>query len=265
MVKPKKSLGQNFLIDNNIINKIISTNNIEKENIIEIGPGTGSLTNIILKRKPKSLVLVEKDIEIYNLLKKDLFDKKNITLFNEDILKFDLEKKIKKNSIIFGNLPYNISSQILVKLLKFKNWPPKYKKMVLMFQKEVAQKILADFNTPDYGRFTVISNFRLKVTDTFNVSRHCFFPKPKIESTVLVFEPIERKNYKIKDLSNLEKITHIFFSNKRKMINKSFKKLFKNFNQVAKDIKVDLSLRPSQLDLDKYYKITEFYELLKNN
>ena len=263
MKYPKKSLGQNFLIDNNIIKKIISTNIVEKQNIIEIGPGTGSLTKIILKHKPKSLILIEKDIEIYNLLKKNLLGKKNVTLFNNDILDFDLEKKIRKNSIIFGNLPYNISSQILVKLLKFKNWPPKYTKMVLMFQKEVAQKILADFNTHDYGRFTIISNFRLKVINSFNVSRHCFFPKPKVESTVLVFEPIERKDYKIKDISNLEKVTHIFFSNKRKMINKSFKKLFKNFYNIAEQIKIDLSLRPSQLNIDKYYKITEIYELLK--
>ena len=126
MIRPKKSLGQNFLIDNNILNKIIKLAEISNCNIVEIGPGTGNLTKKIIEQKPNSLILIEKDKILSSNLKNELEKYNNYKIFNEDILKFDLEKNIKKNSIIIGNLPYNISSQILVKLIKFKKWLPKY-------------------------------------------------------------------------------------------------------------------------------------------
>ena len=139
MLYPKKSLGQNFIIDQNIIKKILFLGKVNESNIVEIGPGTGNLTRQIIKYNPKSLTLIEKDTKLCDELKKNIkFDGK-LKIFNNDILKFDLEKKIKKNSIIFGNLPYNISTQILVKLLKFKNWPPKYNKLILMFQKKLQE------------------------------------------------------------------------------------------------------------------------------
>ena len=266
MPYPKKSLGQNFLIDQNIINKIIFLGKINKNNIIEIGPGTGNLTRQIIKYNPKSLTLIEKDSKLCEELKKNIkFDGK-LEIFNNDILKFDLEKKVKSNSIIFGNLPYNISTQILVKLIKFKKWPPKYNKLIFMFQKEVAERILANYNTRNYGRLSVISNFRLKVLNSFNVSKNCFFPKPKIDSTVLLFQPISNKSYVIKDIENLEKVTQFFFSNKRKMINKNFKKLFNDNLDLSKRLKLDLSFRPSQISNKQYYKMTQYYEMsIKEN
>ena len=260
MIKPKKSLGQNFLIDNNILNKIIKLTEIKNNCVVEIGPGTGNLTKKIIEQKPKSLILIEKDHRLTDSLKNELTTHSNLKIFNEDILKFDLEKNIKKNSIIIGNLPYNISSQILVKLIKFKKWLPKYKKLILMFQKEVADKILAKFNTSDYGRLAILSAARLKITDHFNVSPNSFYPVPKVRSTVLVFEPIINKDYKIKNIENLEKISHIFFSRKRKMINKAFNKIFKNPLEVSKKINVNLNLRPNELSENEYFKITEFYE-----
>ena len=260
MIRPKKSLGQNFLIDNNILNKIIKLAEISNCNIVEIGPGTGNLTKKIIEQKPNSLILIEKDKILSSNLKNELEKYNNYKIFNEDILKFDLEKNIKKNSIIIGNLPYNISSQILVKLIKFKKWLPKYKKLILMFQKEVADKILATFNTSDYGRLAVLSAARLKITDHFNVSPNSFYPVPKVRSTVLVFEPIVNKYFKIKNIENLEKISHIFFSRKRKMINKAFNKIFKNPLEASKKINVNLNLRPNELSENEYFKITEFYE-----
>ena len=227
MIKPKKSLGQNFLIDNNIINKIIKLADIENNNIIEIGPGKGNLTKKIIEQKPKNLLLIEKDKILSDELNKKYVDLRNFKIFNEDILKFDLEKNLKKNSIIIGNLPYNISSQILIKLIKLKKWLPKYKKLILMFQKEVADKILAKYKTSNYGRLSIITAARLKINSFFNVSPNSFYPVPKVKSTVLVFEPIVNKNNNIQNLENLEKVSHIFFSRKRKMINKGFNKLFK--------------------------------------
>jgi len=260
MIKPKKSLGQNFLIDNNIIDKIVNLANIKNNNIVEIGPGTGNLTKKIISQSPKSLILIEKDRYLSNNLKNEYNEHRNLTIFNEDILKFQLENKIRSNSIIIGNLPYNISSQILVKLIKFKKWLPNYKKLILMFQKEVADKILAKHKSSFFGRLTVLTNSRLKVTNNFNVSKNCFYPVPKVKSTVLVFEPIINQDFNVRDVNNLEKITHIFFSKKRKMINKAFKTLFKKEKLISEKIKIDLSLRPNQISEKQYYKITEYFE-----
>jgi 16S rRNA (adenine1518-N6/adenine1519-N6)-dimethyltransferase len=260
MIKAKKSLGQNFLIDNNILNKIIKLADISDNNIFEIGPGTGNLTKKILEKNPKNLILIEKDQELVSNLRNDFKQYSNCKIFNEDVLKFDLEKNIKKNAIIIGNLPYNISSQILVKLIKFEKWLPKYKKLILMFQKEVADKILAAHNTSHYGRLSILTSARLKITNHFNVSPNSFFPVPKVKSTVLVFEPIINKEFKVKNISNLEKVSHVFFSRKRKMINKAFNKLFEKPIEISETIKIDLNLRPNELSENEYFKITEFYE-----
>jgi 16S rRNA (adenine1518-N6/adenine1519-N6)-dimethyltransferase len=260
MIRPKKSLGQNFLIDNNILNKIIKLTEIRNSHIVEIGPGTGNLTKKIIEQSPKNLTLIEKDTILTNNLKNNLEKYNCIKIFNEDILKFDLEKNVKKNSIIIGNLPYNISSQILIKLIKFKKWPPKYKKLIFMFQKEVADKILAKNNTSDYGRLSVITAARLKITNYFNVSANSFYPVPKVKSTVLVLEPVINKNFKIKNIENLEKVTHVFFSRKRKMINKAFNKLFVKPLEVSKKLNVNLTLRPNELSENEYFKITELFE-----
>ena len=262
MTKPKKSLGQNFLIDPNTIRKIIELGKIDNHNIIEIGPDSGNLTKEIIKKKRKGLTLIEKDERLFNNLKENLSMLDNIYFQNEDILKVNLEKIVKKNTIIFGNLPYNISSQILILLIKFCSWPPKYSRLILMFQKEMADRIIATKNTSEYGRISIITNHRLKVVNSFHVSRNCFYPKPKVDSTVIVFEPIKPNNYKIKNINNLEKITQLFFTSRRKMINKKFKSLFKNYEFIAEELNINLSCRPSEISPLQYFKITEYFEKL---
>ena len=256
----KKSLGQNFLIDLNIIKKITNLSNIFNNDILEIGPGKGALTNQILKNKPKSLILIEKDKLLAEELRIKYYKNKNIKVYNEDILKFDIEKKIKIGTIIYGNLPYNISSQILVKIIKFNQWPPKYSKLIFMFQKEMADKITGKYGSSAYGRLSIITNYRLNILNKFNVSSNCFFPKPKIKSTVICFQPNSTLLNKIRKIENLEKITNTFFSTKRKMINKNIKKIFKNYKDIKFINNLDLNSRPSDLSPDKYYKITEFFE-----
>ena len=259
MKRPKKSLGQNFLIDKNIINKILLSINPTKKNILEIGPGTGNLTNEIFKSNPSNLILIEKDKNLFFKLKK-IYRKNIVEIINGDILDQNLEKIIKKNSVVVGNLPYNIASQILVKFIKLKTWPPKFKKIVFMFQKEVGEQIISSNKKKDYGRLRILSNYRFDVTKSFNVSKNCFYPIPKVDSKVIVFQPKIYKNYKIKDIQNLEKVTHMFFSKKRKMINKVFKKTFNKYEEVSKKLNIDLTKRPSELTEDDYYKIAEFYE-----
>ncbi len=254
----KKSLGQNFLIDKNIINKIINLTDIKNKNIIEIGPGLGAITYEILKKKPKSLILIEKDDKLYEKLKVEFLNNKSIELFNQDILKFNLEKKIKPNSIIFGNLPYNISSQILVKILRFNKWPPNFTDIIFMFQKELGNKIIGNFKSNNYGRLSILTNYRLEILNKFLISNNCFFPKPKISSIILHFKPKKKFN-KIKNLKNLEKVTNILFSNKRKMINKNIMKLF-NKKNLEKISFLNLNLRPEELRPEIYYKITEIFE-----
>ena len=258
---PKKSLGQNFLIDKNIIKKIINLSNIHNRHVIEIGPGNGELTDEIINNKPKSLTLIEKDFDLSKSLKTKYSENKNLTILNDDILKFDLEKIIKKESMIIGNLPYNISSQILVKMIKFKKWPPNFFDLIFMFQKELGEKIIGLYQTPNYGRISILANSRLKVINNFFVSPNCFRPKPKITSMVIHFKP-KSTLLSIKDILNLEEVTKIFFSNKRKMINKNIKKLFTQ-KQIKSLNQLDLKSRPTELNPEMYYKITKLYEKIK--
>ena len=260
MPYPKKSLGQNFLIDQNIIKKIIFLEKINKNNIIEIGPGTGNLTRQIIKYNPKSLTLIEKDSKLCEELKKNIkFDGK-LEIFNNDKLKFDLEKKVKSNSIIFGNLPYNISSQILVKMIKFKKWLPNYNSLIFMFQKEMADRIKSHCGNPKYGRLSIITNYRLIIKDSFDVSPNSFFPRPKIKSTIILFKPKNENIYRINKLDNLEFITNQFFTKKRKMINKTLNKIFKSNEKISLIKNINLESRPSDLSPDKYFKITKLFE-----
>ncbi len=233
---------------------------IKNKNVLEIGPGRGALTDEILKRKPKSLILIEKDNELFNKLYLKYKEFNKIKIYNKDILKFDLEKKINRNVIIFGNLPYNISSQILIKILKFKKWPPSYSSLIFMFQKEMSERIIGKFKTSKYGRLSIITGYFLDMITKFDVSPNSFFPKPKVFSTVLHLKPKKKLYNKIRKIENLEKITQSLFSNKRKMINKSLKKIFKNI-QILKYFKnINMQLRPSDLSPEKYYEITKVFE-----
>ena len=261
-IKAKKSLGQNFLIDKNIIKSIVNVGDVKKNNVIlEVGPGTGNLTEYILKKNPKKIFVIEKDSNLVNLLNGKFSDKINI--LNKDILKFDLNNISKEKIIIFGNLPYNISTKILTQWITTPEKFKCYKKLILMFQKEVADRILAKTNSRNYGRLSIISNWRLNIKKEFNISPQCFFPKPKVDSTLLSFVP-KKEFYYIKNPENLEKITRIFFNQRRKMIKNPLKQIFKNPEKVAVNFKLNLSLRPQNLSPLTYFNITREYERLSN-
>ena len=261
MIKAKKSLGQNFLIDENILDKIVNIINIENKFILEIGPGTGNLTSYILKKKPKKFFVIEKDNKLSINLKNKFKDK--ITIINEDVLKIDETSLVKDKLTVFGNLPYNISTEILSKWitnLKDTFW---FECMVLMFQKEVADRIIAEFNTSDYGRLSIISNWKLNIKKIFDIKPSAFSPKPQIDSSLLLFYP--KKNFvRIKDPENLQKITRIFFNQRRKMLKKPFNQVFNGDKRILDKLKIDLNLRPQNLSYDTYYKLTCEYENLRS-
>ena len=260
MIRAKKSLGQNFLIDKDIINRIINTVLITDNEILEVGPGTGNLTREILKNNPSKMYLIEKDTLLAESLK-EITDER-VKIFNEDILKFN-EKSLSKNKIIvFGNLPYNISTEILsswITNLKDDYW---FSDLILMFQKEVADRIIAQFNTSTYGRLSILANWRLNINKICDISPESFSPRPKIQSSLIHFTP--KKNFaEIKDPVNLEKITRIFFSHRRKMLKKPFNQIFNGNNDIIKKFNIDLNLRPQNLDFNTYYQLTIEYEKLR--
>ena len=261
--KAKKSLGQNFLIDNNIINKIIEIGNINKDKtVMEIGPGYGNLTKAIISKEPKKIFAVEKDKKLASILKGKLKNYANLKIINRDILDIIEEKNLEQNIVVFGNLPYNISTKILASLILLKEWPPWYDVLILMFQKEVADRIIAKPHTKEFSRLSVLCNWRLEIKKHFNVSKNCFFPKPKINSTVLSFRPKKNNKFYLKNPQNLETITRKLFSSRRKMINKNFIKLFGKNKSVAIDLNLDLRQRPEELNNEMYYKIAMKYENL---
>ena len=261
MIKAKKSLGQNFLIDKNIIDRIINTVSITDNEILEVGPGTGNLTREILKKNPSRIYLIEKDTYLAESLK-EIIDER-VKIFNEDILKFDESSLSTEKIKVFGNLPYNISTEILntwITNLKNNYW---FSDLVLMFQKEVADRIIAQYNTPSYGRLSILANWRLNINKICDISPESFSPRPKIQSTLIHFTP--KKNFAdIRDPLNLEKITRIFFSHRRKMLKKPFNQIFNGNTDLLNKYNLDLNLRPQNLDFDTYYKLTIEYENLRS-
>ena len=262
MIRAKKSLGQNFLTDQNIIKKILEITDINDKEILEVGPGTGNLTSEILKKKPRKIYLVEKDNELSNLLNEKF--NKQITLFNDDVLKFD-EQTLSKNKItVFGNLPYNISTEILCKwILNLTSESCWFSELILMFQKEVADRIIAKFNTSAYGRLAILTNWRLNVQKICDIGPECFSPRPRIDSSLLYFVP-KNDFVKIKDPKNIEKISRVFFMHRRKMLKKPFNQLFNGDQKILEKLKINLNLRPQNLDFDTYYQLTCEYEKLRS-
>ena len=261
MIRAKKSLGQNFLVDQFILEKITNVTLIKDQSILEIGPGTGNLTSFILKKNPKKVCVIEKDKDLALKLMDKFSDK--IKIINKDILKIDETLLFNEKVVVFGNLPYNISTEIITKWiinLKEKFW---FSNLVLMFQKEVADRIIAEFNTSNYGRLSIICNWKLNIKKICDISPEAFLPKPKIDSTLLLFYP--KKNYiKVNDPNNLEKITRIFFNQRRKMLKKPFNQVFNGDKRILDKLNINLSLRPQNLDLETYYKLTLEYENLRS-
>ena len=228
----KKKFSQNFLIDKNILKKItdlIPRNNLS---IIEIGPGDGSLTQNIIEKKPKKLMIIEKDIDLINILNEKFSKYKYVNILNSDFLKIDIEDNY---HLIISNLPYNISSQVIAKISLLKN-PPIL--LILMFQKEFAKRL----TDKKLNSINSLVNCFYKINFQFEVSRNCFRPIPKVDSSVLKFVKVENNLLEDNEVDKFIEFKRYLFSHKRK----SLKNLLKKFNMGTE---FNLNLRVEDLEL----------------
>ena len=260
-IKPKKSLGQNFLIDRNVLEQIVDTVEVTNKEVLEIGPGSGNLTTFILKKKPKKVYAIEKDDELALSLQDKFTDE--ITIINDDVLKISEDKITSEKLTVFGNLPYNISTEILSKWITNLDKKIWFENLVLMFQKEVAERIIAKPNTSKYGRLSILSNWKLNIKKIMDIKPQSFSPRPKIDSTLLLFTPKE-KFFELKNAKNLEIITRVFFSQRRKMLKKPFNQVFNNAKELADKFNIDLNLRPQNLEPEMFFKLVKEYEKLRS-
>ncbi len=241
MKKAKKSLGQNFLIDKNICNKIIKQTVIKNKKIIEIGPGKGFLTDLILQHSPNKMYLIEKDNELSCYLKKKYIKSKNVKVINKDLLEVD--NNIFKNTTIIGNLPYNVGTKIILYLIKnSKN----INEMIFMIQKEVAIKF--DYKIKKMNKYKFLTRIFCEYKRCFNVNPSVFIPRPKVKSTVVKFIFKERKDIYDKALN----FCNIIFVNRRKKISNKF-----NFNEnIEKKL---INKRIDQISMNDLLKIYNFF------
>ena len=237
-VKLKKKYGQNFLIDDNITNKIINLINHNNLNILEIGPGDGKLTNKLINKKPKKLDLIEIDTELVKNLIDKFKDHNFLNVINNDILKYDINNNY---DLVISNLPYNISSQVLIKLSLMREVP---NEMILMFQKEFATKLLED----KLNSINSIINCFFKIRLKFHVSKNCYRPIPKVDSSVLKFEKLNKSLIKTDEIESFIKFKRYLFSYKRKSLGNLLKKYKFNEN-------INLSMRAESLKLKELIKI----------
>ena len=229
----KKKYGQNFLIDQNILTKISNLIKSDNLSILEIGPGDGKLTDKIILRRPSLLTLVEIDRELIINLKKKYSENNKIKLINADILKFEIKDTYQ---LIISNLPYNISSQILVKLSTICVSP---NTLILMFQKEFAQRLL----DKKLNSINSLIKCFYSINLNFNVSKNCFRPIPKVDSSVLTFKKLKKQLIEFEEIDRFIMFKRNLFSHKRK----SLKNLLKKYDFKEN---FDLNLRVEELELN---------------
>ena len=259
-LKPKKKLGQNFLHDKNIISSIINKADVENEDIIEIGPGPGILTENILKNKARSLLAIEKDDSFKVNLKKIKSNyRDNFDYLINDVIDFDFKKLTKKKYKFVSNLPYNISVPFILKMIKIRKTIP-WKEMILMVQKEVAERITANINTKNYGRLSIIVNLNNDVKKLLNVKPSSFIPQPKVDSTVIKISP--KNNYININNEVFEKIVKVCFSQRRKKIKNNLDQLNINTISLLELSNIDPDVRAENIDIEGFIRISKNYEEL---
>ncbi|WP_039764806.1 16S rRNA (adenine(1518)-N(6)/adenine(1519)-N(6))-dimethyltransferase RsmA [Caldicellulosiruptor sp. F32] len=259
-LKPNKKLGQNFLIDENIVRKIVNLAKIDQKEVLEIGAGPGTLTTF-LSQKAKKVFAVEIDKKILNVLKEVCQNLSNVEIINQDFLELDVKNLTSAQKLcVVGNLPYYVTSQILFKLFEERNYIESF---TIMVQKEVAQRLLAKPGSKDYGILTVAMNFYCKVEDFFHVSKNVFFPRPEVDSTVLKVS--FKEDIPDVDEKKFFKIVHACFSTRRKTILNSLSNSLgiekAELKNILEKASLQENLRAEDLSLDHFVRL---YKELEN-
>ena len=260
-ISAKKRFGQNFLHDKNIIRQIVKASKPENKNIIEVGPGPGLLTKILLESGSKSIFAIEKDesfLPILNNLKKESLTKFDFLI--ADILKVDLDNLIEGNYSVVSNLPYNISVPFIISLVE-QEQPVKWESLTLTVQKEVADRMLADINSKQYGRLSVLIQWRSFIEKICDIKPTCFIPEPKVMSTVIRIRP---KNYiKKPSIESFQKVVSAAFGFRRKTLKRSLGQLGIDGESLAIKAGINPKLRAQNLTVDNFCDLAKIYEDLK--
>ena len=252
----KKRFGQNFLHNDAVISDIIDAINPEPgENLIEIGPGLGALTEPVVERAGK-LSVVELDRDLAHRLRHHPFIATSLTIFETDALKFDFSQLVsdEANALrIFGNLPYNISTPLIFHLLTFKD---QVKDMHFMLQKEVVQRMAASPHCKAYGRLSIMTQYQCEVIPVMEIGPEAFTPAPKVDSAIVRLIPHKTIKNPVKDINALNIVCLAAFNQRRKTIRNGFKKLI-SVEQLA-SLGIDETLRPENLTLDNFITLANF-------
>ena len=247
----KKSLGQHFLNDKKILRNIVSLVKICNENIIEIGPGKGALTEYILDQNPKKITLIEKDKRLKSYLEKiHSRNFKKLDIIFEDALKVDLRDIVKPKIILVANLPYNIATTLIINWMKYYQI---FKTLLVMVQKEVADRLLAKVGNKSYGRVSVLIQSNASVELGFQVNPDAFYPKPKVLSSVIKITPFKRQY----DYEILDKTLKLSFLHRRKILKNNLKNIDKITENKINENGINLSVRPQELKPNEFITLSE--------
>ena len=251
-IKISKSLGQNFLFDLNLTDKIVKQSKPLASTIIEIGSGPGSLTRSILKNKSAIVYAIDKDVQSEKMLSevKTIY-KDRLKIIIDDALYYPIWRLGEAPRQVISNLPYNVGTKMLITWLKYIH---NFDLLTLMFQKEVAERIVSKPGSKNYGRLSILTNWLTKSSKLFDIPSEAFIPKPKVKSSVIQLKPLSRPIYDV-SFEALEKITHMAFSQKRKMLKTSLKRI--NGEKILKDLNISSNLRPEDLSIIDFCKIAK--------
>ena len=251
-VKIKKTLGQNFLFDLNLTDKIVKQSKPLASTIIEVGSGPGSLTRSILKIKSAIVFAIDKDIQSEKMLRElNKVYKDRLKIVIDDALHYPIWNLGEAPRQVIANLPYNVGTKMLLTWLKhIKN----FDLLTLMFQKEVAERIVAKPGSKNYGRLSILTNWLTESSKLFDVPSEAFIPRPKVKSSVIQLKPLSKPLYEV-SFEALEKITHLAFSQRRKMLKSSLRGI--NGKKILEDLNISPNLRPENLSIIDFCKIAE--------
>lgn len=257
---PKKNLGQNFLLNSAITDRIVDASGISsKDEVLEIGPGPGGLTRSILKKNPQKLIVIEQDARCIAALKELQIIYPQLEIINDDALKIDYVSLKLNNPKIIANLPYNIGTALLLKWLET---PTMWNSLTLMFQKEVAERIAAYPRCKDYGRLSVIAQILCDVEIHFELEPKEFFPPPKVTSTVISLYP-KQEQLDTKIVKTVEMICKALFNQRRKMLRSSLSRLNKDIDKLLENTGIELFQRPEELSVEQFIMLAKNFMALK--